>query len=451
MQSRNRRDFLKSSAAAAGASVLGGPAVAKSRASANDRIRVGIVGLRGRGRAHIAAIHDMAGENVELAAMCDCDEVNLNSALANYEKLSGKKPLAYNDMRKLLDDPSIDAVSHATPNHWHSLGVIWTCQAGKDAYTEKPGSHNVREGRKMIDAARKYKRICQHGTQNRSSPNVVEGITKLKEGVIGDVYMARGISYKLRGSLGFHSPRPVPEGLDWDMWTGPAPMKEFSNFNHRRWHWIWDYGNGDLGNQGVHQLDIIRWGMQIDDHPTKVQSMGGKYTHEDDAETAMVQNCCFQWNDRNILVEFAVRNWYTNAEAGFRDKYPFVQENFPVGTIFLGTEGFMIFPDYSSYYTFLGPKREPGPMAKEEGHPISDLPHFQNWIKAIRTGNREDLTAEIVHAHYSSTLCHLANIAYRMGRTLEFDPACERFVDDDEANKLLSRVPREPYVVPEDV
>ena len=448
MSDTNRRTFIKTSAAVAGASAVAAPAFARSL-GANDRVRVGIVGLRGRGKAHIAAVQDMADENVELAAMCDCDATNLNSALGAHEAKMGTKPAAYDDMRKLLDDDSIDAVSHATPNHWHSLGVIWTCQAGKDAYTEKPGSQTIREGRKMIEAARKYNRICQHGTQNRSSPNVVAGIAKLKEGVIGKVYMARGISYKLRGSLGNHSPRPIPEGLDWDMWCGPAPVKRFSNFNHRRWHWIWDYGNGDLGNQGVHQLDIIRWGMDIDDHPTKVQSMGGKYTHQDDVQTAMIQNCCFQWEKRNILVEFAVRNWYTNAEAGFRDKYPFVQENFPVGTIFLGTEGFMIIPDYSSYYTFLGPDRKPGPFAKEEGHPISDLPHFQNWIKAVRSRNPEDLSAEIVNAHYSSTLCHLANTAYRTGRTLEFDAKAEKFVNDDEANALIARKPRQPYVVPD--
>jgi len=447
MQASNRRTFLKT---AAGASVLAAPAIAGSSQSANDRIRVGIVGLRGRGKSHIAAIHELAGENVELAAMCDCDESNLNSALAAYEKRSGKRPLAYTDMRKLLDDDSIDAVSHATPNHWHTLGVIWTCQSGKHAYTEKPGTHNVHEGRKLIETARKYDRICQHGTQNRSSPNIVEGIAKLKEGVIGDVYMARGITYKLRGSLGLHSPRPIPDGLDWDMWCGPAPVKEYSNFHHQRWHWIWDFGNGDLGNQGVHELDIIRWGMEIDDHPTKIQSMGGKYTHEDDAETPMVQNASFQWQGRNILVEFAVRNWYTNSEAGFRDQYPFVQENFPVGVIFLGTEGFMILPDYSSYYTFLGPNREPGPFAAEQGHPISDLPHFQNWVKSLRSGNPDDLTAEIAHAHYSSTLCHLANIAYRVGRTIQFDPRAEQFPGDDEANGLLSRTPRPPYAVPEE-
>ncbi len=169
---------------------------------------------------------------------------------------------------RVLDDDSIDAVTFATPNHWHSLSVIWGCQAGKDVYVEKPGSHNIFEGRKMVEAARKYDRIVQHGTQCRSSANIIEGIGKLHEGIIGDVYFARGIAYKIRGDLGQHAPRPVPQGLDWDAWCGPAPVHEFSNFQHRRWHWIWDYGNGEIGNQGVHQMDILRWGLKLDTHPS---------------------------------------------------------------------------------------------------------------------------------------------------------------------------------------
>jgi predicted dehydrogenase len=262
--------------------------------------------------------------------------------------------------------------------------------------------------------------------------------------------MARGISYKLRGDLGRGGPSPVPEGLNWDAWLGPAPRQPYSTFRHRRWHWIWDFGNGDLGNQGVHQLDIIRWAMDLDEHPTKVQSMGGSLVFDDDAETPKIQTAAWQWAGREILVTFEVRNWYTNSEAGFRDRYPFVQVDFPVGTIFLGTEGYMILPDYSSYYTFLGAKQEPGPSASEEGHPIKNLEHFQNWIAAVRSRKPEDLNAEITQGHYSSALCHLANIAYRTGRTLRFDPETEQFVDDEEANELLTREPREPYAVPEE-
>ena len=450
MATTNRRHFLKTSVLAAGVAVAAVPAVAQAQ-GAGDRVRVGIVGLRGRGKSHIEAIRQMEAENVELAALCDCDESVLASALDAYEKQTGQRPAAYKDLRKLLEDKSIDAVTYATPNHWHSLGVIWACQAGKDVYVEKPGSHNIREGRKMVEAARKYQRMVQHGTQCRSSPNIREGIAKLKEGVIGEVYMARGLTYKLRGSLGFHSPRPVPPGLDWDLWTGPGPKQDYSTFNHQRWHWRWDFGNGDVGNQGVHQLDLVRWAMDLQTHPLKVQSMGGKYTHEDSGETPMVQNVCYQFAGRKLIVEFAVRNWYTNSEAGFRDVYPFVQPDFPVGTIFLGTEGYMLFPDYSSYYTFLGPKRELGPSAKVEGSPIMDLPHFQNWIGAVRSRKPEDLNAEILQGHYSAAMCHVANIAYRTGRTLQFDADKEQFVADPEADHFLAREPRPPFAVPEQV
>jgi predicted dehydrogenase len=451
MRKTSRRGFLKSSAAMAGASMVAAPAIARGPESANDRVRVAVCGLRGRGREHVAAVHELRDENVELAALCDCDRSNLESAAKAYEELSGEKAVLYDQMRKMLDDESIDAVSYATPNHWHALGAIWACQAQKDVYVEKPGSQNVFEGRKMVEAAGKYGRIVQHGTQNRSSPNIREAINQLAEGVIGDVYMARGISYKLRGHLGNDVTSLPPAGLDWDAWVGPAPEQPFSNFRHRRWHWLWDFGNGDLGNQGVHQLDLIRWAMGLDGHPTKVQSMGGNLVFDDDAQTPKIQTAAWQWAGRKILVTFEVRNWYTNSEAGFRDEYPFVQEQFPVGTIFFGTEGYMILPDYSSYYTFLGPKREPGTSAAEEGHPIKNLEHFQNWIAAVRSRKPEDLNAEITEGHYSAALCHLANVAYRTGRTLEFDPEAEQFVDDEEANQLLTRPPREPYAVPEEV
>ena len=449
MQASNRRTFLKT---AAGASVLAAPAIAGSSQSANDRIRVGIVGLRGRGKSHIAAIHELAGENVELAAMCDCDESNLNSALAAYEKRSGKRPLAYTDMRKLLDDDSIDAVSHATPNHWHTLGVIWTCQSGKHAYTEKPGTHNVHEGRKLIETARKYDRICQHGTQNRSSPNVMEGMAKLHQGVVGELYMARGIDYKLRGNLGTITPSEVPEGLDWDRWLGPKPMRPYSSFWHRRWYWNLELSSGCFANQAVHELDILRWGLGIDEHPTEVTAVGGKFVHEDDRTSPTHVAITYRFAEPKPMVTYEHRSWYTNAEAGFRDKYPFVQPGYPVGTIFFGTEGYLIVPDYSSYYTFLGPKCEPGPSKAESGHPMMDLPHFQNWVAAIRSRNHEDLHADIEEGHKSMAFCLLARTSYQVGRPLSFDPATEKVVGDDEADAMLNRPEyREPYVVPKEV
>ena len=452
MNTTSRRKFLQTSAVGA-ASTFAAPAFLRGQ-NLNEKVRVAIVGMGGRANAHAESLVDLEKESiagVELAGVCDCDEAKRRSAEEVWGERSGHKIETYDDMRRVLDDSSIDAVTFATPNHWHSLNVIWGCQAGKDVYVEKPGSHNIFEGRKMVEAARKYDRIVQHGTQCRSSHNIIEGIEKLHEGVIGDVYFARGIAYKIRGNLGKHAPRPVPAGLDWNAWCGPAPVHEFSNFQHRRWHWIWDYGNGEIGNQGVHQMDILRWGLKLDSHPIQASSVGTNYmqekVHQSSAETPGVLSTSMKWADGK-MIEFEVRDWYTNAEAGFRDKYPFVQKDFPVGTIFLGTEGTMIFPDYSSYYTFLGRDRQPGPSAFEEGSPISNLPHFRNWVLAVRSRRREDLSAEIEQGHYSSALCHLANIAYRVDRTVKFDPSSEKFVGDAEADALLTRPEREGFVVP---
>ncbi|WP_182865412.1 Gfo/Idh/MocA family protein [Rhodopirellula sp. JC639] len=449
----NRRQSIRTAAAGA-ASLFAAPAIVRGQ-NLNDKIRVAIVGMGGRAKAHAESLVELENEStagVTLAGLCDCDENKLKSAETVWTERSGHKIDTYDDMRRVLDDPSIDAVTFATPNHWHSLNVIWGCQAGKDVYVEKPGSHNIFEGRKMVQAARKYNRIVQHGTQCRSSPNIVEGIDKLHQGVIGKVYFARGIAYKIRGDLGKHAPRPVPDGLDWNAWCGPAAVHPFSNFQHRRWHWIWDYGNGEIGNQGVHQMDILRWGLKLDSHPMQISSIGSNYmqekVHQSSAETPGVLSTSMKWADGK-MIEFAVRDWYTNAEAGFRDKYPFVQKDFPVGTIFLGTEGTMIIPDYSSYYTFLGRNREPGPSAFEEGSPISNLPHFRNWALAVRARKQEFLSAEIEQGHYSAALCHLANIAYRVDRTLHFDGQSETFKDDAQADQLLTRPPRGAFTVPD--
>ncbi|MCP4886465.1 MAG: Gfo/Idh/MocA family oxidoreductase [Planctomycetaceae bacterium] len=450
-----RRDVLKSTAVTT-AATFAAPAIVRGQ-NLNDKIRVAIVGMGGRSNAHAESLVELEQEStagIELAGVCDCNEAKLKSAEKVWGDRSGHRIETYDDMRRVLDDRSIDAVTFATPNHWHSLNAIWGCQAGKDVYVEKPGSHNIFEGRKMVEAARKYDRIVQHGTQCRSSPNIIEGIEKLHNGIIGEVYFARGIAYKIRGNLGQHAPRPVPEGLDWDAWCGPAPVHEYSNFQHRRWHWIWDYGNGEIGNQGVHQMDILRWGLKLDSHPIQASAVGTNYmqqqVHKSSAETPGVLSTSMKW-ESGQMIEFEVRDWYTNAEAGFRDKYPFVQKDFPVGTIFLGTEGTMIIPDYSSYYTFLGRKREAGPSAFEAGSPISNLPHFRNWALAMRSRRREDLNADIEQGHYSSTLCHLANIAYRVDRTVKFDPESESFVGDTDADELLTRPDREGYTVPQKV
>ncbi len=463
MNGASRRRFLKTGAA------LGVPAFAASRRSANDRIRVAVVGLRGRGRSLIRAFHDLGGENVELVTLCDCDENVLGQRVADYEKLAGKKVKTAHDMREVFDDKTIDAVGFATPNHWHALGTIWACQAGKDVYVEKPGSHNIYEGRKVVEAARKYGRIVQHGTQNRSSPNIVEAIEQLKKGVIGRVYMARGIAYKKRRGFRQIREAPVPKGLDWDMWQGPAPYRPYARERHRGWHLLFDYGNGDIGNQGVHELDIIRWGLGLDEHPVKIASMGGVWVDRGAQQYPQIQAVMYEWKDRDVLVTFETRSGYTNPEAGMGKEYIFLDKRNAVGVIFLGTDGYMILPDYSSYYTFLGKKAEPGPKAEAGGMVrrlavprtmgpsavgagnIANLPHFRSFIKAVRSRKESDLRAGPEDLHYSSALPHLANIAWRTGRMVHFDSKAEKCIGDEEANRLLTRDYRAPYVVPEKV
>ncbi len=447
MQNPDRRQFLKASA---GAALLAAPAFSATRLSPNDRLRVGIIGLRGRGRDHIRAWHELANENVEIAAFCDVDAGVLQERASGYEKLSGKKVPALGDMRRILDDKSIHAVSIATPNHWHALATIRAVQAGKDVYVEKPGSHDYFEGKLIIEAEKRYGRVIAHGTQNRSSPNIVEAIQKLKEGVIGRVYLARGIAYKHRASFGKMTNDPVPAGLDWDQWLGPAPKVAYSRKRQsspagNSWHLMWDYGNGEIGNQGVHELDIMRWGLGLDEHPTKVSCSGGKYIYPDDQQDApQVQAASFEYAGRNLLMTFEVRNGETNTEAGMGAEYPFLDKQNVVGVIFIGTEGFMIIPDYSSYHVFLGKKREKGPSKVGAGD-ITDLPHFTNFMKAVRSG--EKLASGVKDLHYSSALAHFANISYRTGRMLHFDSRTEAFAGDEAATGLLRREYRAPYVV----
>ncbi|MDD4270408.1 MAG: Gfo/Idh/MocA family oxidoreductase [Thermoguttaceae bacterium] len=461
-----RRTFLKSSATA-GIAAFAAPAVAMNVRGANERIRVGLVGLGGRMRSHIGSLTVLSQpENVEIAAICDCDQTKRDNAVKAYPDLEGLKLKTYSEQRKLFDDKDIDAVSFSTQDHWHALQTIWACQAGKDVYVEKPPTWCIWEGRQMVRAARKYGRMVQIGTQNRSTPNIREGMQQLKDGLIGDLYMARGMTYKMRGNLGKHSPRPVPAGLDWDAWVGPAKMVEYSNFQHRRWYWNSNFASGDVANQTVHDIDKIRWGLGLEDHPITVMSMGDRFPPGDDdaADTPNTQAFMCKWADRKVLVTFEIRHWYTNSEAEMRDKYPFVAENQCVGEIFFGTKGYMIFPDYSSYYSFLGPKNEPGPFktAGQVRDAVSSsqltdwrtesAPHFKNWIDAIRSRKHEDLNADVEQGHLSTTVCHLAKISCQLGRSVHFDPKTERFVNDPEADRYLRRdVYRAPYVIPEEV
>lgn len=457
MTHASRRGFLKSSTLAASAAVFSAPAVARAQ-SANGRFRVGLLGLGGRMASHVASLVAMADDNVEIAAVCDCDQRKLEALDKLYGgALKDKKLTQYRDMHQMFADKSLDGIVDCLGDRWHALAAIWACQARKDVYVEKPGTHNLFEGRQLVAAARKYNRIVQHGTQNRSSPHIMEGVQKLKEGVVGDVYAARGLDYKITRDMGRITPGECPAGFDWDMWLGPKAMRPYSDFWVRYRHSCGlDLSSAGFANQAVHELDVIRWGLGLDRHPVQVSAVGRKFTHKDDDSTAPSHyTATFQFDKPDTYVTYEYRSWYTNGEAGFRDQYPFVQKDFPVGTIFLGTEGYLIFPDYVSYRTFFGVKAKPGPFAEgpSEGCDVmANEPHIRNWVKACRARDPKILNAEIEEGHKSMALCLLARTSYQVGRPLKFDPDTETVVGDEQANALLNAPEyRAPYVVPKEV
>src|SRR5947199_457361 len=382
----SRRDFLKITGASVAGTALSVPASAYAGiVGANDRVRVAICGVRGRGHDHIRGFSRVPG--TELAALCDVDENILNQRLNDVQKMGLPKPKSYVDVRKLLEDKSIDAISIATPNHWHSLMAIWGCQAGKDVYVEKPCSHNWWEGRQLVRAANKYNRIVQHGTQSRSSVGVSEGVQKMRDGLLGDLYLSRGLCYKWRDTIGRAPEEPVPAGVNYDLWTGPAPMKPFTrNRFHYNWHWIWDTGNGDMGNQGIHEMDVARWGLGVG-FPTKASAIGGHFMFDDDQQTPNTLNCAFEYAEaggKPRMIEYELRHWITNHEAhigtevlgdpprpahrGAQSGAPVTDPN-SIGNIYYGPKGILATgdEDADTYATWLGPHQEPGPTAHQGG------------------------------------------------------------------------------------
>jgi predicted dehydrogenase len=467
-----RRTFLKASAVAAAG--LASASSAKKVLGANDRIRVAVVGVRGRGWDHVKEYRPIPG--VEIAYLCDVDENILRERLADAEKMDIPKPQTYVDVRKLLEDKNVDAVSIATPNHWHSLIGIWAAQAGKDIYIEKPCSHNWWEGRQLVRAVDKHKVICQHGSQCRSSAAIREAMDQMRSGLLGDVYMARGLCYKWRDTIGHAGPEPVPPGVHYDLWTGPAPLKQFTkNRFHYNWHWIWDTGNGDLGNQGIHEVDLARWGLGVT-LPTKVTALGGHFLFDDDQQTPNVITAAYEFNTpgaKTKMMTFEVRGWITNHEAGIGTREfagggvpdaglktatrsggqgktslgPASGKPSTIGNLYYGSKGYLAISDYDSYKSFLGSAQEPGP---EKHAPVKNE-HFVNFIECMRSRKAEDLRAPILEGHLSATLVHLANASYRLGRAINFDPQTESVINDAEATELLKGTYRAPYVVPEQV
>jgi predicted dehydrogenase len=481
----SRREFVSQTAKTAAGVVVAGAALgAEAKAAplagprargANDRIVLAVVGIRGQGNSLKRGFAKLA--NVDIKTLCDPD-ANLFASRVNDRRLTTDvpsfKPGTQQDLRRVLEDKDIDGVLIATPNHWHALATIWALQAGKHVYVEKPASHTVWEGRQMVEAARKYDKLVQVGTMNRSRAPVREAIKFLHDGGIGEVFMARGLCFKPRPSIGRYPDGPVKGGtryrlnveasdepsyddaylsqVDYDLWLGPAPKKAFNpNRFHYNWHWHWDFGNGDTGNQGPHQFDIARWGLNKNEHPVKIVSSGGLFANGDTSqETPNVHTTTFTYADGKVL-EFATRGIYTNDEGTQR-----------IGNLFYGAKGWVwIDGDGRSWQSYLGRKNEKGPgsaappEAPGGSDPLvltsTDYPHYQNFIDAIRTGDRGKLTCEIEEGHLSSALPHLANIAYRVGHSLEFDPKLEKFVGDPEADALLTREYRAPFTVPEKV
>jgi len=428
----NRREFIINSSTGVAAAFAAPMIMPSNVLGANDRVRVAVLGINGRGRSHVKGF--MGLDNVEVVTLCDPDLKIAEQRASEFKETYGKKVAVEQDLRNVFDDKDIDVVSIASTNHWHALSTIWACQAGKDVYVEKPGSHNIWEGRKMVEAAAKYDRIVQHGVQLRSSKALQQAVQHLRDGVIGDVYMARGLVFRWRPDIGNKGFEPVPEGLDYDLWLGPAQERPFTrNLVHYNWHWHWDFGNGDVGNQGIHETDMCMWGLDVG-LPSKVTAMGGKFLWDDCKETPEVLTSTYLYPDEKKMIQFEVRHWCTNTEDGAT-----------VGNIFYGSEGYMVVKGYGKYETYLGRDREPGPTGEEGGN------HYDNFIQAVRAHDKSMLNAPVETAHLSSGLAHLGNISYRLGRTLDFDPSKERFVNDPEADHHLRPQYRQPYVVPENV
>jgi predicted dehydrogenase len=485
-----RRQFIRNSllaAAAFKAWPLAAQSSIKSRViGANDDIRVAVVGFNGRGKSHIEAFGTMKG--TRLVALCDVDSAVLGKELQK-ATAGGAKVEGYTDIRKLLENTDIDVVTFATPHHWHALGAIWAVQAGKDVYVEKPASHNVWEGRKMIEAARKYNRIMQTGAQCRSSVGLQEAIAWLREGHLGKIIRARGLCYKRRDGIGKTiGPQPVPETVNYDLWCGPAPLdppRRNSKKNgpiHYEWHWFWEYGNGDLGNQGIHQMDIARWVLDEPEISPRVISVGGRLGYDDDGVTPNSQIVFHDYKAAPLI--FEVRGLPAVSDSTRMDDF----HGASIGVVVDCEGGSIVIPSYTKAIVY--DKNGKEIKTYDEGGD-----HFANFIQAVRSRKTADLHADIAEGHISAALCHTGNISYRLGQSLppegildaikgnsdlaeslgrmeahlgankvdlrqtplmlgavlKMNPKTERFTNNRRANQLLTREYRKPFVVPEKV
>jgi predicted dehydrogenase len=439
MAAINRRDFLKTSATVA---ALSARSYTRAGDSPNDKIVLAILGIGsavpgsvgGRGRQLIRPLATF--KDVEIAQVCDVDENFFPIAQKLLTEKQRPEARTDKDLRRVLEDKSIDAVMVATPDHWHALATIWACQAGKHVYVEKPASHNIREGRRMVEAARKYKRVVQLGTQSRSSESIARAVELVRSGKLGKIPMASVWIAGPRPNIGHAKDTAVPKGVDYDLWLGPAPERAFtSNRFHYRWHWMWDFGSGELGNNGIHALDRIRWLLNLD-APVRVTAGGGKLFYDDDQETPDTMTvvydfptCCVTWEHRLWSKEKP------------RD-----------GLILYGEHGTLVFDRKGGWYV------ENGIEASDKGDPPHGgddwSPHLRNFLDCIKQSSGSTVrrpNADIEEGHKSTRLCHLGNIAFRTGRAIRFDDKTETCIDDKEANRLLGRTYRKPFVMPESV
>ncbi len=421
MSNLHRRDFLKASAAGVGA--LTARTAAGARDCPGERIVLAIMGLHGRGRGLLTGFAGFG--DVEIAYLCDPDENVFAPALKDLEKRQSRAPRVEKDIRRVLKDRDVTAVAIAAPYHWHALGTVWACQAGKHVYVEKPASHNLVEGRRMVEAARKYDRIVQLGTQRRSAPHFQSAAEFVRSGKLGKVPFARTWIAGHRPSIGHKKDGQPPAGVDYDLWLGPAPERPFNpNRFHYNWHWNWDYGTGELGNNGIHALDAARWILGLD-APTRVSCGGGKYFYDDDQQTPDTQVVTFDFGHTCLVWEHRI--WSRTGAEGE-----------PWGIELFGEKGTMLF-DRNGWHVFDGETASDRPGDMER-------PHLRNFLDCIKDHKRPN--ADIEEGHKSTRLCHLGNIAYRVGRVLHFDAETETIRGDDEANRLLGRTYREPFVVP---
>ncbi|MGV3485915.1 MAG: Gfo/Idh/MocA family protein [Planctomycetaceae bacterium] len=434
MASLNRRQFTSLAAAAAAGVALNTRSSLAQAVSANDTVGVAVIGVNGRGAEHI---REFAGDKrVEIRALVDVDDYAANKKADMVAELQGRRPTIYTDMRKVFDSPDVDAISTATPNHWHALCGIWAMQAGKDAYIEKPVCHNITEGRALIETAKKYKRIAQVGTQCRSSTAIRPAIEFLQAGGIGEVKLARGLCYKRRKSIGALGDYPVPESVDFNLWSGPAtytePKVTRKQF-HYDWHWQRHYGNGDLGNQGPHQTDIARWGLGLMRHPNQIISYGGRLGYQaerndpnyvDAGDTANTCVSIYDYGDKCIVFETRGLGVDDSADEEINKLMGYSRGN-KVGVIFYGSEGYLVQESYGKC------------MAYDKDFKVTkefkgNTPHFKNFIDAVISRKEEELTASLLEGHLSAAISHLGNISYYLGE--------KNHVSNEELSKVLAGV-----------